>query len=105
MYRHSLRAMGVGILIGLSIAMLMGLVAPEDALTIEVVSRGSPTVMDLMVALLSGMAAAYAFARPNVMGVLAGVAIVMALVPPSPLPGLPSCAGDSPLPAGPLCYI
>jgi hypothetical protein len=45
-------------------------------------ARGAPNALDLIVAFLSGVAAAYALARPNLSGALPGVAIAAALVPP-----------------------
>ena len=82
LFRQSITAMALGILTGFLLAMLIGLLTPHDDLTIEVLARGSPDILDLFVAFISGMAAAYAFARPNLMGTLAGVAIAAALVPP-----------------------
>ena len=42
-------------------------------------ARGSPTVLDFVVALVSGVAAAYAMGRPNLLSALPGVAIAAAL--------------------------
>ena len=53
-----------------------------EELSPELLARGAPTVIDLAVAFLSGAAAAYALARPSLLGALAGVAIAAALVPP-----------------------
>jgi len=44
--------------------------------------RGSPNILDLLIALLSAAAGAYALARPTLAGSIAGVAIATALVPP-----------------------
>ena len=48
----------------------------------EVISRGSPNVMDLLIALFAAIAATIAMARPGIAGAIAGVAIATALVPP-----------------------
>ena len=48
----------------------------------EMESRGSPSFLDLIVALASGMAGAYALSRPKMVSALPGVAIAAALVPP-----------------------
>jgi hypothetical protein len=45
-------------------------------------SRTAPSLLDLGVALISGLAAAYALCRKNISSALAGVAIAVALVPP-----------------------
>ncbi|MCP4357989.1 MAG: DUF389 domain-containing protein, partial [Chloroflexi bacterium] len=52
------------------------------AATDAILSRTSPGMLDLLVALVSGAAAAYATSRSNVAGALPGVAIAAALVPP-----------------------
>ncbi len=48
----------------------------------EIVSRMSPTLLDMGVALAAGAAAAYAYTRPSISAALAGIAIAVALVPP-----------------------
>ncbi|MBW2653082.1 MAG: DUF389 domain-containing protein, partial [Deltaproteobacteria bacterium] len=52
------------------------------AITLEMISRGKPDILDLFVGLFAGAAAAYATARPKVMASLVGVAVAAALVPP-----------------------
>jgi uncharacterized membrane protein len=51
-------------------------------MTSQVLARGDPNILDLLVAVFSGAAAAYAMARPSLTGTVAGVAIATALVPP-----------------------
>ncbi len=53
-------------------------------ITQEMMHRTEPTTLDLVVALVSGVAAAYTLSRKNVSNSLPGVAIVVALVPPWP---------------------
>ncbi len=50
--------------------------------TAEILARTQPTLLDLLVAFLSGLAAAYAISRDDVAAALPGVAIAAALVPP-----------------------
>ncbi|HIP61024.1 MAG TPA: DUF389 domain-containing protein, partial [Sulfurovum sp.] len=50
--------------------------------------RLSPTILDLFVAIVSGMAAAYAKSNEKILGSLAGVAIAVALVPPIAVAGI-----------------
>lgn len=64
------------------VGFLVGLLRPETPLTIEVLSRTAPTLLDLGVALLAGMAGAYALCESDAAGALPGVAIAAALVPP-----------------------
>ena len=56
-------------------------------------ARGNPDLLDLGIALASGMAAAYAQGRPNVASTLAGVAIAAALVPPLAVVGIALTSG------------
>lgn len=82
LFGTSMKAMGFGIAVGLALSIGIGAIAPKTDLPIEVVLRAAPSLLDFFVALFSGMAAAYAFARPGLLGTLAGVAIAAALVPP-----------------------
>ncbi len=82
LYRESMKAVLFGVLAGLLISAMIGLLTRALELTPEVMSRSQPTLLDLAVALLSGMAVAYALARPSLAGAIAGVAIATALVPP-----------------------
>ncbi len=77
------RAIGRGFIAALGISVILGLVTPGSELTPEIVSRTEPNILDLLIALFSGAAAAYAMARPSVANTIAGVAIATALVPPA----------------------
>ena len=90
----ALATVAVGLLCTLTISFLIGLIAPGTELTPQIYARGEPTVLDLVVALASGAAAAYALARPNLVGSIAGVAIATALVPPLCSVGLSLAYGD-----------
>ena len=78
----ALGTIAVGLLCTLAISYLVGLIIHEPELTQQIYARGDPTVLDLVVAIASAAAAAYALARPNLVGSIAGVAIATALVPP-----------------------
>lgn len=77
----ALLALGVGFAIGLLPVRL-------DPLPSEIDARTHPTLLDLGVAMASGLAAAYAMCRKNVSASLAGVAIAAALVPPLATAGI-----------------
>jgi uncharacterized hydrophobic protein (TIGR00271 family) len=64
-----------GVLIGLAMAIAIGVVMPINTATTEMLSRGQPSVLDMGVALASGLAGAYAMARKDIPSALAGVAI------------------------------
>ena len=78
----SLKTIGAGFLLTLAVSVLIALVTPGKELTPQVVARVNPNLLDLLIALFSAAAAAYAMARPNLLGAMAGVAIATALVPP-----------------------
>jgi len=61
---------------------IFGLINIEGNVTQEILNRTEPSSLDLVVALISGVAAAYALSRKNVANSLPGVAIAVALVPP-----------------------
>jgi len=66
----------------MAISVAIGFITPGAELTPEIVARTEPNILDLLIALFSGAAAAYAIARPSLAGTIAGVAIATALVPP-----------------------
>jgi uncharacterized hydrophobic protein (TIGR00271 family) len=93
-FRDSIKAMAFGIGAALLISLFIGFLIPMEQLTPELLARGAPTIIDLGVAFLSGAAAAYAVARPSLLGALAGVAIAAALVPPLATVGISFTAAE-----------
>jgi len=96
------KAVGVTVLgIGLAflVSLLIGALNPGFEPSLELESRGTPDILDLGVAILSGFVAAYAMGRPGVAGTLAGVAIASALVPPLAVVGI-GITNDRPIVAG-----
>jgi len=94
------------VLLGFLSALLVGLILGAFArwmglgLTSELLARGAPTVLDLGVAYLSGLAASYCLARPGLSGALAGVAIAAALVPPLATTGICLSLGEKSVASG-----
>ena len=80
--RQSLKTVVVGLLITLAIGLLTAMVTPGSEVTTQVLARGDPNILDLLIAVFSAAAAAYALSRPSVLDAAAGVAIATALVPP-----------------------
>lgn len=78
----------IGILLALFFGTLLSLFTPLNAINSEIGARLSPTLLDLGVAIISGIAAAYANTRSEVAKSLAGVAIAVALVPPLAVSGI-----------------
>lgn len=93
--RISTRAILLGIGVALTVGFVVGIATPGfDEPTREMLGRGGPGVLDLIVAFASGLAAAYASARPGLLAALPGVAIAAALVPPIATTGLALSLGN-----------
>ncbi len=86
--RQSFLTLLIGILIALGLAALMANLMPFQTLTSEIEGRLHPSTLDLLVAVISGVAGAFANARENVAKSLPGVAIAVALVPPLCVSGI-----------------
>jgi uncharacterized hydrophobic protein (TIGR00271 family) len=86
--RNTARTVAQGFLLAFAIGVACGLLIAETTLPHEMAARGSPRAADLLVAFASGIAAAFAIGRPNLLSALPGVAIAAALVPPVATAGL-----------------
>lgn len=72
-------------LVGIALGWLMATLSPIAHLKVlpdEVVSRTSPGMLDLLIALAAGGAGAFATVREDISASLPGVAVAVALVPP-----------------------
>ena len=83
-----------GVTLAIAVATLLPLIVPFTSLTAEIMARSQPTLFDLVVALASGAAGAYAVARADVAAALPGVAIAAALVPPLGVIGIGLSMGE-----------
>ena len=86
--RQSLGALAAGVLLVLTASVLLGSIFPHVAPTQEMMSRTSPRLLDLIVALASGAICAYAVASPKLSAAVVGVSIAVALVPPLTTAGI-----------------
>ena len=77
-----------GTLVALLFAAGVTLMVPLKVLTSEISARLSPNLLDMGIAVASGVAAAYAHANEEIARSLAGVAIAVALVPPLAVAGI-----------------
>jgi len=82
------KTIAAGVAIVLLTSALIAWFIPIEKLTSEMAGRLSPTILDLFVAIVSGVAAAYAKSNEKILGSLAGVAIAVALVPPIAVAGI-----------------
>lgn len=79
---------------------VIGILMPDAPPNEQILARTSPDFRDLGVALLAGGAGAYAYTRDELSGVLPGVAIAVALVPPLAVVGMMLEEGHQPLAMG-----
>lgn len=86
--RGALGVFATGTGLTLLVAALTTLALPYEQATDEIRARLQPNLLDLGVAIVSGIAAAYAHAKENVHQSLPGVAIAVALVPPACVMGI-----------------
>jgi uncharacterized hydrophobic protein (TIGR00271 family) len=92
--RTSLESVFKGVMASIIVAIIIGLLSPLKEMTPEILSRTQPTLLDLLIALASGMAGAYAVSRKDVSAALPGVAIAAALAPPLGVVGLGFANGN-----------
>ncbi len=88
MLKESFITITAGTLVSLAVAAGVSIVIPLQLLTPEIEARLSPTLLDMGIAVSSGIAAAYAHANEGIAKSLAGVAIAVALVPPLAVAGI-----------------
>ncbi|NKQ40961.1 MAG: DUF389 domain-containing protein [Sulfurovum sp.] len=88
MQSNAIKTIAIGVFAVVMTATVISLFVPIERLTSEMSSRLSPTLLDLFVAIASGVAAAYAKNNEKILSSLAGVAIAVALVPPLAVAGV-----------------
>jgi hypothetical protein len=66
----------------LAIGYMIGLITRNISIGSEILSRTSPSILDLLIALVGGLAGGFTFVSQGLSGVVVGVAIATALVPP-----------------------
>jgi len=81
-------AIGLGLILAYLCAVFITWLTPLSIPNDEILARVRPNLLDLGVAVASGVAGAYAHAKEEVAKTLAGVAIAVALVPPLAVSGI-----------------
>jgi uncharacterized hydrophobic protein (TIGR00271 family) len=94
MISASLVKIVVGVALALIASSLVTYLLPYSKITPEMIARINPTLLDLGVAVFSGIAAAYSKSLKEITQNLAGVAIAVALVPPLAVAGIGLGYGD-----------
>lgn len=100
--RSAVESIFEGVTLAVLVAAFIGLLSPLKIVTEEILARAQPNLLDLAVALVSGIAGAYAIARKDVSDALPGVAIAAALMPPLAAVGLGIALGDLTVAGGAL---
>ncbi len=84
----SFKTILIGTFASLLFASFVSIIIPLKVVTSEISARLTPTLLDLGIAVASGVAAAFAHAKEGIAKSLAGVAIAVALVPPLVVAGV-----------------
>jgi len=84
----------IGIILAVGLPVLIGLIPLRPDFGSEILARTQPTIYDVLIALASGLAGAYALVDEKISPALPGVAIATALVPPLAACGLNIAAGN-----------
>ncbi len=92
--RNALIAEFGGVALAILLAFLLGLLPLSFTSTPEMLARTSPTLMDLFVAALAGLAGCLAMIDERISPALPGVAIATALTPPLATCGLSLASGE-----------
>lgn len=79
--RQSAKSLAYGSIIAIALCALIVFMSPLQTVTAEIAARTRPNLFDLLVALFSALAGAYAMIRGRE-GTIVGVAIATALMPP-----------------------
>ena len=95
LFYQSLKKLGLGIALALLASFILTLFMPQVDLSGEIRARINPNLIDLAIAIFSGIAAAYTKAHKELLNNLAGVAIAVALVPPLASAGIGLGRGES----------
>jgi len=86
--RQAFSTVLIGTCLALAISAAMAYIFPMHTVTDEIQGRLNPSILDLLIAVLSGVAGAFAHSRENIAKSLPGVAIAVALVPPLCVAGI-----------------
>lgn len=97
--KKSLTSIIIGVIVALCVAILLVLMSPLKEPTSEILARTRPNFFDLLIAVFSGVAGAYAVIRQRGDTII-GVAIATALMPPIATVGFGLGTGDLKISAG-----
>lgn len=96
------RTMLLSAIMVIAFAAIITLFFPDRALNAEIVSRSSASLGHLVIAIASGVAAAFALAKPNLSATIPGIAVSVSLLPPITVSGVGIALADWNLTSGSL---
>ncbi len=86
--KEAIQILLASIFISLCASMLITFISPIKGLNTEIIARTNPTLIDLIIALVSGAVAGLSLMIPKISQSLAGVAIATSLMPPLCVTGI-----------------
>lgn len=95
LYRRSTITLALGILTTISLSATISAWLPIHVMGTEILSRTAPSILDLTIALVAGVAGSFSITRQSIANSIAGVAIAVALVPPLCVAGIGLGCGES----------
>lgn len=90
---RALKAICLGTVLAIAVGAVIGYIVHilSDGgitLTEEILSRSKPDTLYFLVALISGLAGSFAYARPKILEFVTGIAIAAAIIPPIAVTGI-----------------
>jgi uncharacterized hydrophobic protein (TIGR00271 family) len=89
------KSISLGIVLSVFFSATVTFISPLKENTSEILIRTSPNIMDLFIALFSGLAGAFAVTFKKISGSIVGVAISVALMPPLCVTGIGISTGQA----------
>jgi len=100
--RRAARTVLVSLLLVILFSAVMTLFYPSRMLNVEILTRSQASLAHLVIAIASGIAAAFALAKPNLSATIPGIAVSVSLLPPLAVTGIGAAMGDWRLTSGSL---
>ena len=85
---RSLRILLIALALAFIVSLIVGLISQVPISQSEIISIMKPTLFKLLVAIVAGLAASYAWVKPGLNDTLPGVAVTVTLIPPLTAIGL-----------------
>lgn len=103
--RRSFNYLWVSFFLVIGTGMFLHLISPLKNITVEIASRGNPTIIDLLIAVSSGFIGIFALYNKKMLTIGAGAAVSVALLPPLCVIGIAIGMGHIALMIGSLLFF